>query len=155
MLCHVCRAMSRNTCFDAAPTPGAPGTSGRMTSGTPRSPPVLTCISSGTRPSTGTSTRFASASKLSGEPNNGYCVPVSGATKCDMLSTRPKICQQRRTGTLTLWNMVMPLRASASATSCGVLTTTAPSTVTSWQRLSATSPVPGGISTTSTSSGAP
>jgi hypothetical protein len=38
-------------------------------------------------------------------------------------------------------------RVSASDTSCGVVTTTAPTTGTVWLRLSATSPVPGGMST--------
>ena len=36
---------------------------------------------------------------------------------------------------------------SASETACGVVTTTAPATGTVWLRLSATSPVPGGMST--------
>lgn len=75
----------------------------------------------------------------------------------------------------SLRNMAMPLRVSRIATSCGVDTITAPvekrarvdfaqekkgreetmggapSTLTSWPRLSATSPVPGGVSITRTS----
>ena len=39
-------------------------------------------------------------------------------------------------------------RLSASDTCCGVVTTIAPATGTVWLRLSATSPVPGGRSTT-------
>ena len=45
-------------------------------------------------------------------------------------------------------------RASISATSCGVETTTAPDRVIFWTRLSWMSPVPGGMSTISTSIGA-
>lgn len=67
------------------------------TSGTPRSPPWLTCISSGTRPRTGTSRRCARASNCAGGPNRGYVAPVSGARKCDMLRTSPRICVSEST----------------------------------------------------------
>ena len=36
--------------------------------------------------------------------------------------------EETRTGTSIFWNIAIPLRTSASATSCGVDTTTAPST---------------------------
>ena len=57
------------------------------------------------------------------------------------------------TGTWTLLNMAMPLRASISARSWGVDTITAPASATRWAMVSWASPVPGGMSTTSTSSG--
>ena len=49
----------------------------------------------------------------------------------------------------------MPRRASISARSCGVETITAPASGTAWAMVSCASPVPGGMSTTSTSSVAP
>ena len=55
------------------------------------------------------------------------------------------------TGTLTLRNMLRPLRASESAMSWGVETIMAPVSGTCCDMVSCTSPVPGGISTTSTS----
>ena len=58
-----------------------------------------------------------------------------------MFSTTPRM------GTSTFWNMRRPLRASSSATSCGVVTMTAPTTGTFCASVSATSPVPGGMST--------
>ena len=66
-----------------------------------------------------------------------------------MFSTMPS------TGTSTLRNMAMPRRASISARSCGVETITAPASGTCWAMVSWASPVPGGMSTTSTSSVAP
>jgi len=48
--------------------------------------------------------------------------------------------------------MLRPLRASASAMSCGVETMTAPASGTRWAMVSWASPVPGGMSTTRTSS---
>ena len=63
-----------------------------------------------------------------------------------MFSTMPS------TGTSTLRNMLRPLRASSSAMSCGVETITAPASGTRWAMVSWASPVPGGMSTTSTSS---
>ena len=63
-----------------------------------------------------------------------------------MFSTMPS------TGTATLRNMLSPLRASISAMSCGVETITAPDSATRWASVSWASPVPGGMSTTSTSS---
>ncbi|CFU08527.1 Uncharacterised protein [Bordetella pertussis] len=59
-----------------------------------------------------------------------------------MFSTTPRM------GTCTFWNMRRPLRASSSAMSCGVVTMTAPATGTFCARVSAMSPVPGGMSTT-------
>ena len=63
-----------------------------------------------------------------------------------MFSMMPSI------GTSTLRNMLMPLRASISARSCGVETMTAPASGTCWAMVSWASPVPGGMSTTITSS---
>ena len=63
-----------------------------------------------------------------------------------MFSTMPRI------GTLTWSNIAMPRRASISARSCGVETITAPASGTFWAIVSCVSPVPGGMSTTSTSS---
>ena len=63
-----------------------------------------------------------------------------------MFSTIPS------TGTSTRWNMASPLRASISARSCGVETITAPASGTCCAMVSCASPVPGGMSTTSTSS---
>ena len=59
-----------------------------------------------------------------------------------MFSTMPS------TGTATFSNIFRPLRASASAMSCGVVTITAPETGTRCARVSWISPVPGGMSTT-------
>ncbi len=50
------------------------------------------------------------------------------------------------TGTFTVWNRPMALRASRKATSWGVLTTMAPSTLAFWTREIWVSPVPGGRS---------
>ena len=63
-----------------------------------------------------------------------------------MFSTMPS------TGTLTRRNMAMPRRASISARSCGVETITAPLSGTCCAMVSCASPVPGGMSTTMTSS---
>ena len=63
-----------------------------------------------------------------------------------MFSTMPRI------GTFNCLNMSIPLRASSSATSCGVDTITAPSTTAFCASVICTSPVPGGRSTISTSS---
>ena len=63
-----------------------------------------------------------------------------------MFSTMPS------TGTLTRRNMAMPRRASISARSCGVETMTAPLSGTCCAMVSCASPVPGGMSTTMTSS---
>ena len=68
--------------------------------------------------------------------------PQCGQTKVDMFSTMPM------TGTLTLRNMASPLRASISATSCGVVTITAPASGMLWVTVSCASPVPGGRSRT-------
>ena len=50
------------------------------------------------------------------------------------VSTRGARGGSGRTGTETLRNMEMPLRTSESATSCGVLTMTAPARAVSWGR---------------------
>ena len=54
-------------------------------------------------------------------------------------------------GTCTCWNMAMPRRASISARSCGVETMIAPASGTLCASVNCASPVPGGMSTTSTS----
>ncbi len=64
-----------------------------------------------------------------------------------MFSITPRI------GTRVFSNMDTPRRTSISATSCGVETTTAPDRATRWARVSWMSPVPGGMSITSTSRG--
>ena len=64
-----------------------------------------------------------------------------------MFSTSPS------TGTCTRSNIRTPRRASISAMSCGVETITAPVSATRCAMVSCASPVPGGMSTTSTSSG--
>jgi hypothetical protein len=66
-----------------------------------------------------------------------------------MFSTMPS------TGTLTFLNIATPRRASISARSCGVETITAPASGTCCAMVSCASPVPGGMSTTITSSVAP
>ncbi len=73
-------------------------------------------------------------------------LPQCGQMKVDMFSTMPS------TGTSTLRNIAMPRRASISARSCGVETITAPASGTAWAIVSCASPVPGGMSTTRTSS---
>ena len=55
------------------------------------------------------------------------------------------------TGTAVLRNMPTPRRTSASATSCGVETITAPSSGSFCTSVSCTSPVPGGVSMNSRS----
>src|SRR6185295_12998525 len=49
-----------------------------------------------------------------------------------------------RSGTFTFWNIIMPLRTSWSATSCGVVTVIASVSGTNWVRVSCASPLPGG-----------
>ena len=49
-------------------------------------------------------------------------------------------------GMLSFLYIATARRVSASDTTCGVVTTMAPATGTDWLRLSATSPVPGGMS---------
>ncbi|MNC94240.1 hypothetical protein D3C83_110480 [compost metagenome] len=51
------------------------------------------------------------------------------------------------TGMLSFRYICTARRVSATATVCGVVTATAPATGAVWLRLSATSPVPGGMST--------
>ena len=63
-----------------------------------------------------------------------------------MFSTMPS------TGTSTRRNMLRPFLASIRARSCGVDTMMAPDSGTCWAMVSCTSPVPGGMSMTSTSS---
>ena len=67
--------------------------------------------------------------------------PQLSHTCTAMFSTTPRI------GTPTFWNMLMPLRASIRAMSCGVVTITAPVTGTRCDSVSWMSPVPGGMST--------
>ena len=73
-------------------------------------------------------------------------LPQWGQAKVLMFSTMPRM------GTSTLRNMATALMASASATSCGVVTITAPASRIFCDRVSCASPVPGGRSTTRTSS---
>ena len=49
-------------------------------------------------------------------------------------------------GMVSFSYILIARRLSASDTFCGVVTTIAPTTATVWLRLSATSPVPGGMS---------
>ena len=65
-----------------------------------------------------------------------------GQTKADMFSTIPS------TGMETLSNMSFARITSESAMSCGVETSTTPAARTFWARVSGTSPVPGGRSST-------
>jgi hypothetical protein len=58
-----------------------------------------------------------------------------------MFSTRPG------TGTFSFLYIATARRESATETVWGVVTTTAPATGTVWLKLSAMSPVPGGMST--------
>ena len=58
-----------------------------------------------------------------------------------MFSTMPRM------GTPTFSNILMPLRASSRAMSCGVVTITAPVMGTRCDSVSWMSPVPGGMST--------
>ena len=81
-------------------------------------------------------------------PKMAWLEPQSGQVNMDMFSTTPRI------GTWVLLNMVMPFLASIRAMSCGVETITAPFSGTRWAMVSWASPVPGGMSSTSTSSGA-
>ena len=53
-------------------------------------------------------------------PKIGVTVPQQGQTNPLMFSMMPTI------GVFTSWNIFRPLTASASATSCGVVTMTAP-----------------------------
>ncbi len=64
-----------------------------------------------------------------------------------MFSTTPS------TGARVFSNIDTPRRTSIRATSCGVETMTAPDRATRWARVSWMSPVPGGMSITSTSIG--
>ncbi len=70
-------------------------------------------------------------------PKIGSSWPQLEHTWVLMFSTMPS------TGTLTFWNIRRPLRASSSAMSCGVVTTTAPLTGTRCDSVSWMSPVPG------------
>ena len=67
--------------------------------------------------------------------------PQLGQAKWLMFSISPSV------GMFSFWYIRTARRVSASDTCCGVVTTTAPATGTVWLRLSATSPVPGGMST--------
>ena len=68
--------------------------------------------------------------------------PQPGQAKYDMFSIRPSV------GTSSFRYIATARRLSASETVCGVVTTMAPDTGTVCVRLRATSPVPGGMSTT-------
>ena len=93
----------------------------------------------GTRPRKGTLSFAAACSAPPLEKISVSCWQF-GQTKPLMFSTNPS------TGMLTLSNMTLALMASESATSCGVVTTTAPLTETCCAMVSWMSPVPGGRS---------
>ena len=99
----------------------------------------------GTWPSSGTPSRCASFTAPP-SPKIGMRVP-SGPSNQAMFSTTPRIEAP------VLRNMVAARRASIRAISCGVETITTPSSCSRWTSVSWMSPVPGGRSMTSTSSG--
>jgi hypothetical protein len=100
--------------------------------------------SSGNAPSTGTPWR-ADIRAAPPSPNRCSAWPQALQTWTAMFSTRPS------TGIETFSNIFSALPASSVATSCGVVTTTAPATGIFCAMVSWMSPVPGGRSTTSTS----
>ena len=100
---------------------------------------------SGTPPRNGTPS-FSASSLAPSWPKMSERSPHFGHRKKLMFSTMPS------TRTSTFWNMLSPLRASMSARSCGVETMMAPDSGTCCAMVSCTSPVPGGMSITSTSS---
>jgi hypothetical protein len=111
------------------------------TIGTPASPPSMMAGSSGMRPRKSV---CSSAAVRSPPPCLKIAVsaPQWGQTKVAMFSTMPS------TGTSSLRNIASPLRASIRATSCGVVTTTAPAMGIFCAMVSCASPVPGGKSAT-------
>jgi hypothetical protein len=74
-------------------------------------------------------------------PKRSVSSPHFGQTNALMFSISPIA------GMLSLRYIRIARRVSATDTACGVVTSTAPATGTVWLRLSATSPVPGGMST--------
>src|SRR5438094_913702 len=112
---------------------GRPGSA--ATTGRPSSLPTRIAGLMGTRPRNGTPSLAAACSAPPLEK-----MSVSwwqwGQTNPLMFSTNPS------TGMFTLSNIVFALMASARATSCGVVTTTAPLTLTCCAMVSWMSPVP-------------
>ncbi len=111
-----------------------------LTEGTPLSELSTISVYRGILPRNGTS-YFLAASSPPPFLKIFTVSPQCGQTKPLMFSTSPRtfsfICEAK----------LMAFFASSRATSCGVTTTTTPSTSgTIWATLSASSPVPGGIS---------
>ena len=107
--------------------------------GVPSSQPIRMARSIGTSPRKGRPMRKAAAFTPPC-PKIAVSVWQLGQWKLDMFSTMPRM------GTFTVWNRPMALRASRKATSWGVLTTMAPSTLAFWMSEIWVSPVPGGRS---------
>ena len=115
------------------------------TVGFPRSASSHILASSGTSPNN-SMPWLSQVLATPSEPKICVTWPHFGQLNTDMFCTIPRI------GTETFWNMDIPFTASLRATSCGVDTTTAPSSLTCCVMVSCVSPVPGGRSKTSTSS---
>src|SRR5262245_8804852 len=115
------------------------------TMGSPRSPPSRMAATSGMRARIG-SPKCSARRRAPPSPKTGSTVPHLGHAYPLMFSTMPS------TGVLTWANIAMPRPTSSRATSCGVVTTTAPLRGTCCTRVSWASPVPGGRSTTRKSS---
>ena len=112
------------------------------TMGVPLSPDTTTSGSMGMAPRYGTPISSAIARPPSA-PKIRTSSPHLGQVKPLMFSTTPS------TGSSTCRQKTMHRRTSCTATSCGVVTTTAPSAFSmSWATASGSSPVPGGESTT-------
>ena len=92
-------------------------------------------------------TAQAAASAASRMARSWICRPFADSRRWSPGATRSVSRRMSRS------NRSMARRVSISEMSCGVVTTIAPVRSTCWARLSAMSPVPGGRSTTSTSSG--
>jgi tetratricopeptide (TPR) repeat protein/TolB-like protein len=122
------------------------GDSGADTTvGAPASPASRMAGSSGTRPRNGTF--ISSARSLPPpEPKTSIASPQCGQVSPLMFSTMPS------TRVFTLSNIFTPRRTSPVETSWGVVTMTAPSRLIVCTSESCASPVPGGMSTTITSS---
>src|SRR5690606_200211 len=120
----------------------ARGVSGADTTvGLPASDSARMRASSGSLPSSATPPSAASASPPPA-PKIASSWPHWLHTCVAMFSTTPS------TAMPTLANITRPLRASATASSCGVVTITAPATGTFCASVSCRSPVPGGRSNT-------
>src|SRR6185436_9790540 len=111
------------------------------TAGTPTSPPWRTVTSSGTPPRKSIPCCWQKRSPPP-RPKISVSSPQCGQAKAVMFSTRPRI------GTESRLNIARALPTSDRATSCGVVTRTAPPSGTDWASVSCASDVPGGRSTT-------